>query len=101
MQKVADSNDVVGLSVLGVCNGQIIDSFYYGMSDIARKVSVTEKTRYRVASVSKHVATIGLMQLYQQGKFKLDDDVSTALGFKLRHPSYPDLPITYRMILSH
>lgn len=30
MQKVADSNDVVGMSVLSVCNGQIIDSFYSG-----------------------------------------------------------------------
>jgi CubicO group peptidase (beta-lactamase class C family) len=91
----------VGLSVLGVCNGEIIDSFYYGQSDISRGVSVSEKTRYRVASVSKHVATIGLMQLYEQGKFKLDDDISPALGFKLIHPLYPNTPITYRMILSH
>jgi CubicO group peptidase (beta-lactamase class C family) len=51
--------------------------------------------------VSKHVATIGLMQLYEQGKFTLDDDISTALGFQLRHPLYPNIPITYRMILSH
>jgi CubicO group peptidase (beta-lactamase class C family) len=41
------------------------------------------------------------MQLYEQGKFKLDDDISTALGFKLIHPLYPNTPITYRMILSH
>ncbi len=61
MQKVADSNDVVGMSALGVCNGEIIDSFYYGLSDISRNVSVSEKTRYRVASISKHVSTIGLM----------------------------------------
>ena len=61
MQKVADNNGVVGLSVLSVCNGEILDSFYSGLSDIGRNVKVTEKTRYRVASVSKHVATIGLM----------------------------------------
>jgi len=47
------------------------------------------------------VATIGLMQLYEQGKFKLDDDISTALGFQLKNPFYPNIPITYRMILSH
>ena len=69
MQKVADSNGVVGMSVLSVCNGEILDSFYTGMADIDRGVKVNEKTRYRVASVSKHVGTIGLMQLYEQGKF--------------------------------
>ena len=41
------------------------------------------------------------MQLYEQGKFKLDDDISTALGFQLKHPLFPSTPITYRMILSH
>lgn len=41
------------------------------------------------------------MKLYEQGKFKLDDDVSQALGFQLRHPLYSDVVITYRMILSH
>ena len=61
MQKVADDNGVVGMSVLSVCNGNVLDSFYSGMADIGRSVKVTEKTRYRVASISKHVATIGLM----------------------------------------
>ena len=31
----------------------------------------------------------------------MDDDVSQALGFKLRNPFFSDVPITYRMILSH
>jgi CubicO group peptidase (beta-lactamase class C family) len=78
-----------------------MDTFSYGTADVFRGVPISNKTRYRVASVSKHVATIGLMQLYERGLFHLDDDVSGALGFKLRNPYFPDDVITYRMVLSH
>jgi CubicO group peptidase (beta-lactamase class C family) len=41
------------------------------------------------------------MQLYDQGLFDLDDDVNNFLPFSLRNPNFPDIPITFRMILSH
>jgi CubicO group peptidase (beta-lactamase class C family) len=41
------------------------------------------------------------MQLYEQGFFKLDDDVNAYLPFSLRNPNFPDDPITIRMVLSH
>ena len=41
------------------------------------------------------------MELAEAGKLSLDDDVSQYLGFRLRHPSYPDVPITLRMLASH
>ena len=31
----------------------------------------------------------------------LDDDVNTYMSFSIRHPNYPDTPITIRMLLSH
>jgi CubicO group peptidase (beta-lactamase class C family) len=92
---------MVGLSVLGVCRGDITDVFNYGMGDIQRGIPLSSETRFRVASISKHVTTIGLMRLYEQGKFKLEDDISDALGFPVRNIYHPDTPITYRMLLSH
>lgn len=56
---------------------------------------------FRVASVSKMVAAAGLMQLVDQGRLDLDQDVSGPLGFSLRHPAWPDKVITARMLLSH
>ncbi len=41
------------------------------------------------------------MKLYDQGLFKIDDDVSDYLGFTLRNPSYPDEIISFRKIVSH
>ena len=92
---------MTGLSVVATCRGEITDVFHYGLRDIARNLSVDNSTIYRVASISKHIGTIGLMQLYERGLFQLDDDVSGALGFKLRNPYFPDKPITFRQVLSH
>ena len=41
------------------------------------------------------------MQLVEQGKINLDEDVSRYLGFTLRNPKYPNKAITSRMLLSH
>lgn len=53
---------------------------------------------FRVASVSKMFAAICLVRLIPD---RLDRDISPILGFDLRHPAFPDRPITTRMILSH
>ena len=101
LTKVCQNNRVVGMSVVAWCRGEVTDIFSYGQRDIARNLPVDNSTRYRIASISKHVMTIGLMQQYERGAFHLDDDVSNVLGFKLRNPYFPDVPITYRMLLSH
>jgi CubicO group peptidase (beta-lactamase class C family) len=56
---------------------------------------------FRVASVSKMIATVGFLRLVQAGLIGLDDDVSGLLGFPLRHPAFPKQPITVRQLLSH
>ncbi len=67
----------------------------------APDLPVTIDTKARVASVSKVATALVLIQLAEEGKIDLDFDCSGPLGFKLRHPNYPDSPITPRMILSH
>ena len=62
---------------------------------------VSEKTCFRIASITKWVTAIGLMTLYDAGKLDLDKDISQYLGFTVRNPAYPNTPITARMILSH
>jgi len=56
---------------------------------------------FRIASISKSFTATALMQLFEQGKFDLDDDVSDALGMTIRNPNYTDIPVTYRMLLTH
>ena len=56
---------------------------------------------FRVASVSKMIATAGFMRLVEKGRVNLEDDAGAHLGFPLRHPGYPDRPILIRHLLSH
>lgn len=60
-----------------------------------------EDRAMRVASISKMAAAYGAMALVEQGVIDLDEDVSVYLGWRLRHPDYPDVPITVRQLLSH
>lgn len=55
----------------------------------------------RIASVSKLVTALGVMRLVEAGTLDLDRDVSVWLGWQLRNPAFPDVPITLRMLLSH
>lgn len=101
LQALAQRMGVAGLSVVAVEKGELSGVWHTGLRDVERGLPVTDSTRFRVASVSKLVTVTGLMLLYDEGKFDLDDDVSAYLGFPLRNPSYPDVPITFRMLASH
>lgn len=72
-----------------------------GMADLATGRKVTADDPVRVASISKLVTSIGVMRLVEAGQLDLDADVSTYLGWPLRHPRHPDTPITLRLLLSH
>jgi CubicO group peptidase (beta-lactamase class C family) len=81
-------------------NGEI-GSFANGIAEARTGRRVTADDPVRVASVSKMVASIGVMKLIEEGKLDLTSDVSSWLGWSLRNPNFPDRPITLGMLLSH
>jgi len=72
-----------------------------GLADIGAGRAVTADDPVRIASISKLVAAIGVMRLVEQHKLDLDADVSALLGWRLRNPAFPHVPITLRLLLSH
>jgi CubicO group peptidase (beta-lactamase class C family) len=58
-------------------------------------------TVYYLYSITKAFTATAILQLHEQGLINLNDDVNDTLPFNLRNPSYPDIPITYRHLLSH
>ncbi|MEW6363448.1 MAG: serine hydrolase domain-containing protein [Acidobacteriota bacterium] len=58
-------------------------------------------TRYSVGSITKPFTAVALLQLLERDLLDLDADVGRYLPFKVRHPQYPDVPITTRMLLTH
>lgn len=72
-----------------------------GPADKASGRALTIDDPVRIASISKLVVAIGVMRLVEVGTLDLDRDVSGWLGYRLRHPAFPDRPITLRLLLSH
>lgn len=72
-----------------------------GLADRSTGRAATADSPVRVASVSKLVVALGVMRLVEAGTVDLDTDVSTYLGWRLRHPAHPDVPITLAMLLGH
>lgn len=101
LQEVLSADELMGLSVLVVDGGEVIYERGFGLADAAAQRPATAHSIYRVASISKAATATALMLLYDEGKIDLDRDVSDYLDFQLRHPGYPDKPITLRMLLSH
>lgn len=60
-----------------------------------------EETVFLVGSIQKVFVAVSILQLYEEGLIGLDDDVNMHMAFSIRHPEYPDTPITIRMLLSH
>lgn len=92
---------VVGLSAAVYRDNKLIWSGGYGWADLNTGRTVTPATLFRVASLSKLVTATALMQLYEQGKFGLDDDIGSYLGYQVRNPYHPTVKITFRQLLNH
>ena len=95
------SAKIPGAAILFMRDGQIESAKGYGFADLESSRSVNPDTLFMVASVSKPVTATVLMTLYEQGKFKLDDDINDYLPFEVRNPTFTDTPITFRMLLTH
>src|SRR6185295_19242167 len=67
---------IMGLSLGILKNGKIIKAKGYGQSNIELSVSASEKTVYKIASVSKQFVGVGILKLVQEGKLKVSDPVT-------------------------
>ena len=95
------SGHMPSISMGIVKNNSLVWSKSYGYSNILKKEKATNTTIYLAGSISKTFTGLALMQLFEQELFDLDDDVNDYLPFSLRNPNYPNINITFRMLLAH
>lgn len=72
-----------------------------GLADRTTGRRVTADDPVRIASISKLVVALGVMRMVEAGQLDLDRDVSEVLGWRVRNPAFPDMPVTLRHLLSH
>ena len=88
-------------SICVIKNDSIVFSDAYGFSNYYLRRKAGKETIYMVGSISKAIIATALMQLYEKGKFDLDDNINKYLSFDLKNPYYPNVNITFRMLLAH
>ncbi len=88
---------IPGISLAVAVDGKIVYSEGFGYADLEQRVPVWPTTKFRIASISKPLTAVGLMELVQAGNVNLDAPVQKYV------PSFPDkgATITVRMIAGH
>jgi CubicO group peptidase (beta-lactamase class C family) len=99
-EKMAERH-VPGAMFVLVKDGRMTLAKGFGYADRQRRIPVApDKTAFRVASVSKLFTATAVMQQYERGRLKLDEDVNQYLqSFQLRNP-FPK-PVTLANLLTH
>lgn len=93
--------EIPGLSMAIIRDGELVEVKGYGYFDKDKRQPVTQDTLFQIASVSKTITATAVMQLVEKGLLDLDEDINQYLPFPVRHPQYPHIPITVRMLLTH
>ena len=93
---------LAGMAVGIVHDGALVYARGFGLADAKEATQVTPDTGFRIGSISKTFTAIGLMQLWEQGRFQLDAPVNDYLrAYKLRHRDAKAPPVTFRHLLTH
>lgn len=90
-----------GASIAIIKNGEIILSKGYGYSDIENNKLVTEETVFEYGSISKLFVWTSVMQLVEQGKLDLDEDIKEYLPQEFYEKLNLKYSISLRNIMNH
>jgi CubicO group peptidase (beta-lactamase class C family) len=90
-----------GMAAGIVRDGELVWAKGYGWANVELGLPATADTPFFLASVSKTVTGVALMQQRELGVFDLDDDVNDFLGFPVENPSHPGAPISFRQVMTH
>ena len=101
IDSIMATNFIPGLSISIAKGGNIVWNNHFGYANINENTLVDENTMFILSSVSKTITATALMHLFQQNLFMLNDNIADYLPFDISHPDYLEVPITFKMLLSH
>lgn len=82
-----DKGKLPGVQVLVSRGGELVHHDCYGHADVEAERPVTPDTIYRIYSMTKPVTSVGLMMLYEEGAFLLENPISRWL------PEFADVQV--------
>ncbi|MEZ6117075.1 MAG: serine hydrolase [Pirellulaceae bacterium] len=73
VQAFMQTHRVPGMAVAMTKDGKLVFSQGYGYADVAKQELVQPDSLFRIASISKPITAVAVMQLVQSDRLKLDD----------------------------
>ena len=108
MRALVDEHQLAGVTTLVARHGKVVHFDAYGVQDLESKKPVTKDTIFRIASMTKPIAGVAMMMLWEEGKWTLDDPVAKHIpefaGLKVAtaNGDVPQAkPMTMRQLMSH
>lgn len=106
MQKFMKEHRVPGVSIAVTHRGNVVFARGYGFADVAAKEHVDQDSLFRIASLSKPITAVAILQLIERGKLSLDDKVFDVLDYATDIDAVTDFDvrmreITIRHLLEH
>lgn len=109
------NNEVPAMVALVARKGKIVYHKAFGLENVEKEIKIDRDAIFRIASQTKAITSTAVMMLWEEGKFRLDDPISTYIpefknpqvlaGFRYADTSYTTRPanneITIRHLLTH
>jgi CubicO group peptidase (beta-lactamase class C family) len=109
MHALVDAQKLAGVSTLVARHGKVVHLDTYGAANATTNQPLKPDSIFRIASMTKPITGVAMMQLYEQGKWNLDDPVAKFI------PEFADLvvkkagggtepmqtPMTMAQLMSH
>ena len=92
MNRLVNEYNTPGVDCIVYKDHEIIFRYYAGMSDIENNKKMTGNELYLIFSMTKMITCTAALQLFEQGKYKLDDPISKYL------PEFEKMKISYEEI---
>jgi len=102
-REYAERQHMPGFAYGVIVDGELVYSGGFGLANVAAGIPASSSTLFRIASMSKSITAVAILQLRDAGKLRLDDPLSLyvpeAAGLRLLTTDAPE--ITIRHLLSH
>jgi CubicO group peptidase (beta-lactamase class C family) len=108
LKTLVDERRLAGVSTLVARRGKVVMNEAWGYRDLDARQPLATDAIFRIASMTKPIAGVAMMMLYEEGKWTLDDPVAKHI------PEFKDLkvagaggpvpqahPMTMRELMSH
>ena len=101
MTDFVSRHQLPGASLAVTRNGRLVYARGFGLADRQSGDPVLPTSRFRIASLSKPVTSVAILQLVEAGRLKLDDPVAEILGLEPEVDARRSRRVTVRQCLQH